>query len=153
MKEGPMSERTAKDAALDYFAQKYNCAEATLLGLLESCGIDCGCAPRIATGFGAGFGFCGDICGALSGAVMAIGLKFGRENASDNEQKIACYHKVQQVVELFELEFGTVKCVDLTECEMRTPEGQARAKELDLHNKVCPRFVAFAAEIASKLID
>ena len=148
-----MSDRTAEEAALDYFAQKFNCAEATLLGLVEWMGVEEKIIPRIATGFGAGFGFCGDACGALSGATMAIGLKFGRETAADNEQKIACYRIVRQLVEEFEREFGTSKCVDLTQCEMRTPEGQARAKELDLHNKVCPRFVAFAAELASKFIE
>ena len=43
--------------------------------------------------------------------------------------------------------------IALTECDMRTPEGMARAKELDLHNKLCPKFVAFAAEAAQRLIE
>ena len=148
-----MSDRTAKEAALDYFAQKFNCAEASLLGLAEVMGIQESCIPRIATGFGAGFGFCGDVCGALSGAVMALGFKFGREAPADNEAKIACYAKVRQLVEEFEREFGTVRCIDLTEVDMSTPEGQTRAKELDLHNKVCPAFVGFAVETALRLIQ
>lgn len=148
-----MSDRTAKEAALDYFGQKFNCAEAAVLGLVEAMGIQENCIPKIATGFGGGFGFCGDTCGALSGAVMALGLKFGREDPADQEAKLACYAKVRQLVKEFEREFGSVRCIDLTQVDMSTPEGRARAKELDLHNKVCPAFVGFAVEAACRLIQ
>lgn len=146
-----MSNRTAKETALDYFAQKYSCAESVLLGLVEAHGIDCPNAPRIASGFGGGVGSFGEICGAISGAVMVLGLKFGRDSV-DAEQKVICYEKVSRLLEAFENEFGSVRCDALTDCVMRTPEGKARAKELDLHNTLCPKFVAFAAETASELI-
>jgi len=145
--------RSAKDAALEYFARRFNCAEAVLLGLAEVLGIEETCIPRIATGFGAGIGFRGDVCGAVSGAVMGLSLIFGRERAEDQDAKLACYGKVRQVIEAFEAKFGSIKCLDLTKCDMRTPEGRARADELDLHSKVCPAFVAFAAETAQGLIE
>ena len=148
-----MPKRNAKDAALDCFARKFNCAEAVLLGLAEAMGIEERCIPRIATGFGAGLGFCGDVCGAVSGAVMGLSLIFGRERAEDQDAKRACYEKVRQLIEAFEREFGSIKCIDLTECDMRTPEGRARADELDLHGKVCPAFVGFAAEMAQQLME
>lgn len=143
----------AKEIALRRFAEKFNCAEATLHGLTEAMGLKQACIPRIATGLGAGLGGCGDSCGALTGAAMGIGLKFGRESAEDMDSKSVCYDKVLRLVEEFEREFGSSRCIDLTETEMRTPEGKARAKELDLHNKVCPAFVCFAAEVAQRLID
>lgn len=148
-----MPAQTAKDIALDYFAQKFNCAEAVLLGLAEANGFECGCIPRIATGFGGGFGGCGEVCGAIAGAAMALGLKFGRERPEDVEAKNALYANVQRLMDAFENEFGSVLCIDLTGCLMRTPEGMASAKERDLHNTLCPRFVAFAAETAQGLIE
>lgn len=148
-----MSKIDAKTVALERFAQKFNCAEATLMGLAEANGLGCNCIPRIATGFGGGIGGWGEVCGALTGAVMAFGLKYGRESAEDLESKNAVAAMVRQLFEAFEKEFGTTRCFDLTECNMRTPEGMARAKELDLHNKFCPKFVSFATEVGQRLID
>lgn len=148
-----MSDRTAEDAALDYFAQKFNCAEAVLLGLAEANGFECGCIPRIATGLGGGFGGCGEVCGAIAGAVMALGMKFGRQRPDALEAKNALYAKVQSLMDAFASEFGSVLCVDLTGCVLRTPEGAARAKDLDLHNTLCPKFVAFAARTAQRIIE
>ena len=148
-----MMTKKARDLALGYFAQKFNCAEAVLMGVTQSCGIEAGCAPRIATGFGAGFGGCGEVCGALSGAVMALGLKLGRESGDDVETKNALSAKVVSLFEAFESEFTSVRCIDLTECDMRTPEGMERAKALGLHTDFCPKFVAFAAEKAAEMMS
>lgn len=147
-----MSRGSAKDIALAYFAQRFNCAESSLLGVAEACGLQCDCIPRIATGFGAGIGGCGDACGALSGSIMALGLKFGRERGEDQEAKAALYAKVKMLVEAFEKEFGSARCLDLTGCDMRTPEGTQTARDRKLHEQLCPRFVAFAAEMASEII-
>jgi C_GCAxxG_C_C family probable redox protein len=148
-----MSVRNAKEAALDYFAQKFNCAEATLLGLAEACELNSDCVPRIATGFGGGMGGCGEACGALVGSIMALGLRYGRERADDVAAKSAVGAKVRTLVEAFEKEFGATRCIDLTECDMRTTEGAEMAAQRKLHSDFCPRFVAFAAEITSQLID
>lgn len=145
--------RTAKEAALDYFAQKFNCAEATLLGLAEAYELSCDCAPRIATGFGGGLGGCGEACGALVGSIMALGLKHGRARADDIEAKNALGAKVRTLVAAFEKEFGSARCIDLTECDMRTPEGMEIAKQRKLHTDFCPKFVAFAAEKAALLLE
>lgn len=147
-----METSKAKQIALARFKEKFNCAEAVLMGLAEAEDMSCGCIPRIATGFGGGVGGWGEVCGALAGAVMAFGVKCGRESGEDIESKNAVYAMVKQLFQTFEREFGTIRCFDLVECDMRTPEGMARAKELDLHNKVCPDFVGFAAEVAERLM-
>ncbi len=108
--------------------------------------------PRIATAFGAGVARHGEICGALVGAAMALGLKSGREDAEDVATRNALYDKTDRLIGEFEQEFDTVRCIELTECDMTTPEGLAKSKELDLHHKVCPRFVAFVAKHASMLM-
>ncbi len=148
-----MPDTTAKERALGYFAQKFNCAESALLGLVEGHDLKCDCAPRIATGFGGGIAGCGEACGAVTGAIMALGLKYGRERADDLEAKNALYAKVRVLIDAFEKEFGSSRCLDLTGCNMRTPEGLEMAKQRRLHDEFCPRFVAFAVEIASQLID
>ena len=116
--------------------------------LLRLHAAEASCVPRVATGMGAGMARHGEVCGALLGAAMGLSLRYGRENASENEAKEALYSKVDQLLSAFEAEFGSVRCIDLTGCDMRTPEGRARVTELDLHHKCCPKFVAFAARFA-----
>jgi len=146
-------QENAKQIALERFAQKFNCAEATLLGIVEAYDLESSCVPRIATGFGAGMGAYGEVCGALSGAVMALGLRFGREDAEDQDKKIALYEKVKKLFAEFEQEFGSIRCLELTECDMRTPEGLQKAKDLKLHTDFCPKFVAWAAEKAADVLN
>ncbi|MCE5198137.1 C-GCAxxG-C-C family protein [bacterium] len=148
-----MQAEDAKQIALDLFAKKYNCAEATLSALVQALDLDSNCDPRIATGFGAGLGRWGEVCGAVAGAVMAIGLVYGRTGVDDIDSRERVYPKVNQILQAFEQEFGSIRCLDLTGCDMRTPEGMARSKELDLHGSVCPKFVAFATEAAVRIIN
>lgn len=142
----------AARTALNYFAQRFNCAEATLLGLVEAFELDRTNVPRIATAFGAGLGGRGDACGALSGALMALGLRFGREDPEDQDAKAALYVKARGLFEVFEARFDTTQCIDLTQCDFTTPEGIEKSRDLDLHNTLCPKFVEFAAREAAKLI-
>ena len=148
-----MPKRTAKDAALDYFAQGFNCAEAVLLGATGARGMRVDFMTQMATGFGAGVGRSGDLCGALAGAVMALGLGFGRSSAKDTGKKERTYGKVRELFAAFEAEFGSTRCIDLTECDMRTTEGMELARQRNLHSDVCPKFVAFAAEKAARLLE
>lgn len=148
-----IKQEQAKQIALERFAQKYNCAEATLLGIVEAYELENACVPRIATGFGAGMGACGEVCGALSGVVMALGLRFGREEAEDQDKKKALYEKVEKLFAAFEQEFGSIRCLELTQCDMRTPEGSQKAKDLKLHTDFCPKFVAWAAEKAGEILN
>lgn len=148
-----MAIEKAKQLATERFKrQKFNCAEAVLLGLVEAFGLDCNCTPRIATAFGGGMGGCGDVCGALTGAMMALGLKFGRDTAGDTDAKAMTYGKVRQLFAAFREKFGSIQCIDLIGIDLTTPEGLQKANELDLHNNVCPDFVAFAAEEAARLM-
>ncbi len=84
---------------------------------------------------------------------MAIGLKCGRATPEDLEARDATYAKVQQLIESFSEEFGSVRCIDLTGIDMTTPEGMEEAKARNIHVDFCPKFVVFAAEKAQSLID
>lgn len=148
-----MSEsKVVEDAIRHFQVEKCNCAESVLWALAENIGEKTKQIPRIATAFGAGIAGQGEVCGALVGAVMALGLKFGRDCEDDLEAKALTYAKVQELYQAFQEKFDSIRCIDLVGFSMLTPEGKAKANELDLHNKVCPAFVSFAAETAYRLI-
>jgi C_GCAxxG_C_C family probable redox protein len=148
-----LSERLATKVALEMFMQNFNCAEVVLTGLVREFGLDCGCVPRIATAFGGGMGGQGRVCGALSGAMMALGLKFGRECAEDNESKAVTYGKVRELFRLFESEFGTCSCFDLIGIDLTTPEGLQQAKAVGLHANICAKYVRFVVAAASEMLE
>lgn len=148
-----MDTQNVKDIALKHFANRYNCAESVLLGLVQVMDLDSCNIPRIATGFGAGMGRYGEVCGAITGAIMALGLKFGRDVAEDIESRELTYAKIDQLMQAFQNEFKSIRCIDLTGCNMLTQEGREQAKALNLHGDLCTKFVAFAAEKAAQLIN
>lgn len=148
-----MTDRPALQIAMEMFLRNYSCAESTLTGLVKEFGLDCNCAPRIATAFGGGMGGQGKVCGALSGAMMALSLKFGREQAEDNEAKFVTYAKVRELFRHFEKEFGTCNCYDLIGIDLTTPEGLAEAKEIGLHANVCSKFVRSAIEVTANILE
>ncbi len=142
------------DIAVGYFGKGYNCAESVLMGLAESGAVEeSDLMPRIATGFGGGVGRCGEICGALSGGIMALSLRFGRTNPDDKEARARTYPKVAGLVEAFEQEFGNVRCLDLTGCDMQAEEGRAEFEKRGLHAGLCAKLVKFATEETSRLLS
>lgn len=140
------------EVAREHFAAGHNCAEAVLLAVAGALGEKSPLIPRLATGFGAGMGRCGEVCGALSGAVMALGLRFGRDNPQDADAKNLVYARAEQLLIDFDARFGDIRCLSLTGCDMRTPEGMLQAKDNNLHVTLCPQFVAFAAERVMEMI-
>lgn len=92
VKEDPgyVREQVARKAA-EYFAAGYNCAEAVLLALSLHWKLESEAIPKIATCFGAGIGRRGSVCGAVSGCIMALGLKMGRKDYADLDQKEKAY--------------------------------------------------------------
>jgi C_GCAxxG_C_C family probable redox protein len=123
------------------------------LGITEAMGSECVAAPSIATGFGAGIARHGEICGAVVGGVMAIGVLRGRRDPVDEAAKTATYSAVTDLIRGFRKEHGTLSCRELTGCDMQTEEGAKKAASLNLHQNVCPKFVALAAELAARALD
>ena len=69
------------------------------------------------------------------------------------ERKARTGAKVQALINAFREEFGSLRCIELTEVDMSTPEGAQRALDLKLHDEFCPKFVVFAAARAAELIE
>jgi C_GCAxxG_C_C family probable redox protein len=70
-------------------------------------------AKRIAAGFGGGVGRLRMMCGAVSGIVMLVGLDCGQTEGSDSEGKSACYKVVQDLLEQFRQENGSLICAEI----------------------------------------
>jgi C_GCAxxG_C_C family probable redox protein len=84
--------------------------------------------PKIAAGFGGGIGWCGSICGALSGSLMAVGIKFGSDEAGAEKQAMA-YAYPTKLYKQFEKQYGTVYCRDLIKYDLSNPEEAAKARQ------------------------
>ena len=87
MKNLLTSEEIAENG-VKYFNNGYNCAQSVLFALYDQINpnIKNDFIPKIASGFGGGIGRCGSVCGALTGSIMAVGLKYGSNEA--NREKL-----------------------------------------------------------------
>ncbi len=124
------------------FDSGFNCAESVLKACQELYQLPgAEVVPRVATGFGGGIGRKGSVCGALTGGIIALGLEMGRVDPKDAQARDRLYAISREIYEKFEKEFGTALCFNLTQCDLTTPEGQKKAKELNLHQNLCSQFV------------
>lgn len=118
------------------------------MAVAEALDIQSDLIPKIATGFCSGIARSGGQCGALSGAIMGLGLMSGRvEKGSDEERN---YAQVRELITQFEDKFGALTCRVLTDCDLDSPEGQAKfAQSNQIAN--CLDYAAEAARLALKI--
>jgi len=142
------------DTAAATFESGFNCAQAVLATFGPYFGLDRALALRVAQGFGGGMGGqMGETCGAVTGAMMAIGLRHGRVRADDAATRDRSYALAQELVRRFrQRNAGCLTCRELIGCDLGTSEGQAKAKQMDFHQKVCPKFIRDAAELLEELL-
>jgi C_GCAxxG_C_C family probable redox protein len=142
-----------EEAAKRNFNSGFNCAESVLLAVSNELNATGGMGgqviPRIATGFGGGISRNGDVCGALVGGVMAMSLALGRDKAEQGREP--CYPAVDRFYNEFRAKFGSCKCRELTNANLKTPEGAA-AYKAEVHTDVCNPIVAWAAKTAHDII-
>jgi len=138
--KGNLSEREKRVQQI--YDSGYNCAESVLKSCQEIYRLPgAEAVPKVATGFGGGIGRKGSVCGALTGGILALGLAMGRMDPKDAQARDRVYAIAREIYEKFEKEFGTVLCFSLTQCDLATPEGQKKFKELGLHKNLCSKFV------------
>ncbi len=92
----------------------------------------------------------GHICGAVNGAIMAISLFSGR--STPDEDLDMNYAMVQELMDSFENEFGTISCLQLLGCDLQTPEGQQRFEKKNMIEQ-CFTYTEKATEIAMSIIE
>ena len=121
-----------------------------MLAVCQELGIENEAIPRIASGFGGGIGGTGAVCGAVVGAVMAIGLKEGRDAAS--EDRFATWHLAQEFRRRFEAEMGHICCHELTGMDLSTEEGRKQFWSSDVPLMVCLPLAGTAYRLALELL-
>ncbi|MGE4553319.1 MAG: C-GCAxxG-C-C family protein [Desulfovibrionaceae bacterium] len=132
------------------------CAEAVLLAVCEALGLEYDAVPRVATGLCSGLSRAGGPCGALLGGVLAVNLAHGRDHAEPKDARVqlmACYSRVNKLVNAFRENFGATDCTTLCGCDLTTPEGQLRFQAEDVAKNRCFALMREAAEMALDAAD
>ena len=111
MNDKELDERVQR--AVDNFMAGYGCCQSVVAAFSDLYGLDETMAKRIAAGFGGGVGRLRMMCGAVSGIVMLVGLDCGQTEGSDSEGKSACYKVVQDLLEQFRQENGSLICAEI----------------------------------------
>ena len=129
----------AAQRSREFFASGFYCAESVLLAIAEAEGIHSDLIPGIATGFCSGIARTCGTCGALSGRNSP------QESAEEN------YAAVRELIKIFEREFGSTNCQELTGCDLGTEKGHERFRA---HNMVeqCYQYAETATRIAMTLV-
>ena len=111
MNDKELDERVQR--AVDNFMAGYGCCQSVVAAFSDLYGLDETMAKRIAAGFGGGVGRLRRMCGAVSGIVMLVGLDCGQTEGSDSEGKSACYKVVQDLLEQYRQENGSLICAEI----------------------------------------
>jgi C_GCAxxG_C_C family probable redox protein len=128
--------------------ENFNCAQS----VFAACGAGEGLSEQtclvVAGPFGGGMGRMGETCGAVTGALMALGVRHGQGMATDPAHaRGPLYERAAALAAAFRERHGSLACRELTGCDLRTPEGQAKFSAGDLHHKLCNKLVASAVEL------
>lgn len=99
--------------AVDNFMQGYGCCQSVVAAFAELYNLDDTMAKRIAAGFGGGVGRMRMMCGAVSGIVILAGLDRGQIDGADRKGKSMCYKVVQELLDEFKVQNGSVVCAEL----------------------------------------
>lgn len=99
--------------AVDNFMQGYGCCQSVVDAFADLYNLDDTMAKRIAAGFGGGVGRMRMMCGAVSGIVILAGLDRGQIDGADRKGKSMCYKVVQELLDEFKVQNGSVVCAEL----------------------------------------
>jgi C_GCAxxG_C_C family probable redox protein len=83
----------------------------------------------------------GHICGAISGGLIAIGLAVGRTDAKDEGGRQEAYEASRELLQSFRKQWGALTCRELTQCDLSTPEGYEKYRQLKLNETKCSKIV------------
>jgi C_GCAxxG_C_C family probable redox protein len=140
----------AKEKAASYF-KGFNCSQSVLKTLLDFYEIDDPLLARTGSGFGGGIARQGDVCGAISGAVIFFGILYGMDKPGDPKERV--YEAVQEFYTRFKEKYHSTVCKELCGYDLSTSEGTKKFNEEKVHEKICPEYVCYAAELAMEIVE
>ena len=140
------------ERALKLFSDNYNCAQAVLLTMAEHWKLENELLAKLSFAFGGGMG-CGSVCGAVTGGIMAIGLKWGKSEASGKSMETAMlnFRLAEEFCKQFRTQNKSIICRDLIGLDLSDPVQLKKAYEEKETFQNCPSFVKSAVEILATL--
>ena len=94
----------------------------------------------------------GETCGAVTGALMAIGLKYGKVKAEDDEAREQTYELARDFVTRFADRCGSTVCRELLGYNLGILEERKAAHDKGLFDTICPQLVRDAVEILEEIV-
>jgi C_GCAxxG_C_C family probable redox protein len=139
------------ERALKLFSDNHNCAQAVLLTMAEHWKLENELLAKLSFAFGGGMG-CGSVCGAVTGGIMAIGLKWGKSEASAKSMEIGMlnFKLAGAFCKEFKKHHRSIICRDLIGLDLSDPLQFKKAYEENAYEN-CPSFVKSAVEILATL--
>jgi len=142
--------KTERAAAL--FKEGFSCSQAVFAAFSETYGMDLETSLKLAQAFGGGMAHLGEACGAVTGAFMLIGLKYGRTKAEDLESRDRTYAKMRKFTDRFKGLHCSIQCRCLLGLDLGTEEGMRLAREKNLFQTLCAKYVQDAATIVEDIL-
>jgi len=139
--------KQARKKAYNYELKCHGCSQAVLLTFQELLGLEDELTFKAAGPLCAGLGM-GKTCGALTGGVLVLGIKYGRPRIQDGLNGLFPGMGVaQKLVQMFEQEFGTTVCSDISKINDWTDTGAVMKAVND------PEFIKREAEVVGKTAE
>lgn len=143
--------------AVELFMEGYNCSQSVVAAFADMYGMNRDTALRVSAGFGGGVGRLRMICGAVSGSVMIAGMYCGQTEGDDRQGKASCYKEIQEIIEEFKRENGSVICAELLGLNGAVPTGSlsyvpAERNAAYYAKRPCAQKVESAARILARHI-
>jgi C_GCAxxG_C_C family probable redox protein len=127
----------------------YNCCESVLLALAEPLSLDSDLIPKIGTAIGAGVSLNGLLCGSISSVMILIGAKYGRNSPDQSPKPV--WDMADAYLTAFRERFVAVNCRELTQLDVKTPEG-LKEYFARVHDYECTQRLRFAVEKVLELL-
>jgi len=140
------------EKAVALFKEGFSCSQAVFSAFSEDFGLDRNTSLKISQPFGGGMAHLGEACGAVTGAFMLIGLKYGRTKADDLEARDRTYAKMRQFTVRFKALHCSIQCRCLLGLDLGTEEGMRLAREKNLFQTICVKYVQDAATIVEEFL-
>lgn len=142
------------DKAIEYFRNKFNCAQAVFTVFGTDSGLSENESLKISCAFGGGMGRQQLTCGAVTGAMIALGLKYGKGIGGTEEQKQLTYAKTRELFGQFKKLHGSVNCRELLNgLDLNDPEDHKKIIEQKLFDVKCEKYVADSVIILEKILE
>jgi C_GCAxxG_C_C family probable redox protein len=142
------------EKALEYFDNKFNCAQSVLAAFTDIHGLTEDESLRVACAFGGGMGRQQHTCGAVTGAAMAIGMVYGKAKNDNDDRKQETYNKTVAFFNQFASMHGSTNCMTLLKgLNMNDPVDMEVINQHNLFATHCRKYVTDAVRLIEKIID